>query len=150
MIFKEKEMDLFELKDKGYDFVQCISSDLGMGKGIACQFNKHFDEKNKCLKLVGQEHAMDMFQKTPGYIIHDWDNNVHNLVTKDRYYNKPTYESLTACLESLKIATQMYNIHKLAMPKIGCGLDKLDWDVVKNIIKGVFCDTNVEIQVCYL
>lgn len=45
MIFKEKEMDLFELKDKGYDFVQCISFDLGMGKGIASQFNRHFDEK---------------------------------------------------------------------------------------------------------
>jgi hypothetical protein len=36
------------------------------------------------------------------------------------------------------------------MPKIGCGLDDLDWDVVSTIIKGVFAGTDVNIQVYYL
>ena len=39
---------------------------------------------------------------------------------------------------------------KLAMPKIGCGLDRLDWDEVYDIICEVFEDTDVEILICEL
>ncbi len=39
------------------------------------------------------------------------------------------------------------NITKLAIPKIGCGLDRLQWNVVEPIIKGVFSDLNIEIIV---
>ena len=41
-------------------------------------------------------------------------------------------------------------IKRLAMPKIGCGLDKLKWEDVSKIIKDVFSDTDIEIIVCYL
>lgn len=37
---------------------------------------------------------------------------------------------------------------KFAMPRIGCGLDRLQWDKVKTIIEEVFADTDVEILVC--
>ena len=33
------------------------------------------------------------------------------------------------------------------MPKIGCGLDKLDWNVVITIIKNVFFETTIRIDV---
>ena len=36
------------------------------------------------------------------------------------------------------------------MPKIGCGLDKLDWNVVITIIKNVFLETTIKIDVYYL
>ena len=39
---------------------------------------------------------------------------------------------------------------QLIMPKIGCGLDKLTWKNVKNIIKEVFDDTELNIVICYL
>ena len=39
-------------------------------------------------------------------------------------------------------------INKIAMPKIGCGLDRLNWDNVYEIIKDVFKDTDVEILIC--
>ncbi len=38
----------------------------------------------------------------------------------------------------------------LAMPKIGCGLDKLQWSKVREIICDVFKDVDIEILVCYL
>lgn len=41
-------------------------------------------------------------------------------------------------------------ISKLAMPQIGCGLDKLQWGKVREIIKEVFDDTEVEMIVCTL
>ena len=34
------------------------------------------------------------------------------------------------------------------MPRIGCGLDGLDWGIVKAIIKDVFEDTDIEILIC--
>ena len=42
------------------------------------------------------------------------------------------------------------DITKLAMPKIGCGLDRLQWDKVYDIICDVFKDTDVDILICEL
>ena len=42
------------------------------------------------------------------------------------------------------------NITKLAMPKIGCGLDKLKWNNVRCIIKDIFKDLDIEIKICYI
>ena len=36
------------------------------------------------------------------------------------------------------------------MPRIGCGLDKLNWKNVKNMIKEIFKDTDIAIEVYYL
>jgi len=36
------------------------------------------------------------------------------------------------------------------MSKIGCGLDKLSWNKVEEIIKRTFDDTEIEILVCDL
>ena len=44
----------------------------------------------------------------------------------------------------------MNNIKFIAMPKIGCGLDRLQWDKVKEIIINTFKDIDLEILVCYL
>jgi hypothetical protein len=74
-----------------------------------------------------------------------------HLVTKERYFHKPTYLSLTTALEDMnRTWLRMHNDIKLAMPKIGCGLDKLEWDKVKEIILSVFGKTDFEILVCSL
>ena len=39
-------------------------------------------------------------------------------------------------------------ITKIAMPLIGCGLDKLKWEKVRKIIIDTFNDTDIEILVC--
>jgi O-acetyl-ADP-ribose deacetylase (regulator of RNase III) len=74
------------------------------------------------------------------------------LITKEKYWNKPTYETLRQSLESMKQEMLFFDgmVTKLAIPKIGCGLDRLQWDKVKEIIKDVFNDMEVEILVCYL
>ena len=43
--------------------------------------------------------------------------------------------------------TKVYFLLPKAMPKIGCGLDKLDWNVVITIIKNVFLETTIKIDV---
>lgn len=44
----------------------------------------------------------------------------------------------------------MCDVGKLAMPKIGCGLDRLNWDDVSYLIQDIFKDIDIEIRVYYL
>ena len=40
------------------------------------------------------------------------------------------------------------NIKQIAMPMIGCGLDRLNWIRVSYIIQKIFSETDIEIVVC--
>lgn len=86
MTFIEKKMNLFEIPDKYY-FAHCISADYALGAGIAVEFQKRFHLKQK-LKDCGTNVFPDCIKL----------GRVFNLVTKSKYYNKPTYESLKATL----------------------------------------------------
>ena len=50
----------------------------------------------------------------------------------------------------MKEQCEAYDIKKLAMPRIGCGLDRQNWTDVKALIEKVFADTDIEIMVCSL
>ena len=137
--------DLFSV-DNTYHLAHCISADYALGAGIAVEFNKRFDMKRKlnikvpnCWKFM-KSHNIDGF-----CIVVD---NVLNLVTKERYWHKPTYKSIEDALISMRRACRAYGIKKVAMPAIGCGLDRLQWYKVSSIIKKVFKDEDIEILVC--
>ena len=73
---------------------------------------------------------------------------VFNLITKAKSSGKPTYGSLGAALAKMRDIARREEITKIAMPKIGCGLDRLQWPRVRASLEGVFADTNIEILVC--
>ena len=77
-------------------------------------------------------------------------DNVFNLVTKERCFHKPTYDTLYDTLVDMREQCEDFDITRLAMPLIGCGLDKLEWDKVKDVIEDVFENTNIEILICIL
>ena len=77
-------------------------------------------------------------------------DNVFNLVTKQRYFHKPTYDDLYETLVDMKEQCEMFDIKRLAMPIIGCGLDRLSWNKVKDIIEDVFSKSEIEILICKL
>lgn len=140
MQLKYTDKDLFTFP-RTYCLCHCISADFALGAGIARRFDEIYKMRfklfNRCGKIpeaqrIGQALRVD---------------NVFNLVTKERYFHKPTYECLEQCLTDMKKQMQDLEITKLAMPKIGCGLDKLEWSRVESIIKNVFADTEIEITV---
>ena len=142
MIFKEINGDLFKSDDK-YTLVHCISSDCAMGAGIAKTFDNKMPEMKNQLKRTIRENNLH------GYfaILYRGDRNVINLITKERYWHKPSYSSLkTSLLNAKKIAIRN-DIKYLAMPVIGCGLDRLQWSKVSVMIKEIFADTDIEIVV---
>ena len=138
MIYQETYGDLFQV-DKKYYLAHCISADFALGKGIAVEFNKRYDMKKK---LHNQFIVNDDCWPTC-YMI----DNVFNLVTKEKYWHKPTYQTLRAALVDMRKHIERYDIKYVAMPMIGSGLDRLEWYKVSEIIKEVFWYTDVEILV---
>jgi len=140
MEFIEVKQDLFTMSDE-YGLAHCISSDAKMGAGIAVQFRKRFNLS--MLQAMANEKPLEIGKCYKA-------GRVLNLVTKSKYWNKPTYESFTQAVVSMRDVCMEAGITKLAMPQIGCGLDKLQWGRVKEIIIEVFKGTDMEIIVCKL
>ena len=69
-------------------------------------------------------------------------HHILGLVTKEHYYDKPTLGTMRKALWNLrsKIETETWlndeslGLVEIMMPHIGCGLDKLQWEDVKEII----------------
>ena len=138
MTYREVYGDLFNV-DKKYYLAHCISADFALGKGIAVEFNKRYDMKKK---LHNQFIVNDDCWPTC-YMI----DNVFNLVTKEKYWHKPTYQTLRGALVDMRKHIESYDIKYVAMPMIGSGLDRLEWLKVSEIIKDVFKNSDVEILV---
>lgn len=145
MIINEKQQDLFTVP-QGYYLAHCISGDYALGAGIAKTFDKVYNMKFK----LHRDYAIPKGAKSANVGRALLIDNVFNLVTKRRYFHKPTYDNLYDTLVNMKEQCEVFNITKLAMPKIATGLDGLDWEQVKDIIEDVFEDTNIEVLICYL
>jgi len=141
-------MDLFDLKrDPRFVFAHCISADGKMGAGIAVQFVNEF----KLLRDFRNQIKMKTLK--PGLKVGTCVKvgRVLNLITKEKFMHKPTYDSLTASLVQCREICWDKNISYLAIPKIGCGLDGLDWKKVREIILTIFGNLGAfELWVCYL
>lgn len=141
MTITTEKRDLFTMP-QGYYLAHCISSDFALGAGIAKTFDSVYNMR------------FNLFRNYPDYKYNGGDAlliaNVFNLVTKDKYWHKPTYESVRCALEMMKEQMDFVGATKLAIPKIAAGLDRLEWSKVYDIICEVFEDTDVEIVVCEL
>lgn len=143
MVLHEENRDLFTVPTD-YALVHCISADFALGAGIAREFTRR-GVKTSLREMYSNPtvgSALVTFAT-------DWRAE-YNLVTKGKYWEKPTYAQLKQALLSLRSVAASHGRTKLAMPKIGCGLDRLEWNNVKDILCEVFENTDTEILVCSL
>lgn len=147
MNYTEKRGNLFELADE-YVLAHCISLDCKMGAGIATEFNLRYRGMKEMLVSKISNYNLSVPCTIPAFS--KGQLKVINLITKNKYYDKPTYDNITKTIIQMKEICIRQNVKKLAIPKIGCGLDKLKWTRVKSIILDVFKDTDIEIAVRYL
>lgn len=145
MIINEVTQDLFQVP-QGYYLAHCISGDYALGAGIAKKFNEVYNMRSK----LHRYYAIPSEKKSANVGRALLVDNVFNLVTKERYFHKPTYDELYNALMDMQEQCQDFGIEKLAIPLIGCGLDRLEWGKVKDIIEDVFAQTDIEILVCKL
>lgn len=55
---------------------------------------------------------------------------------------------LKKVLQKLVIKMNELNLTKLGIPKLGCGLDRLNWSKVKPLIENIFAGSGIHITVC--
>lgn len=147
----EVKGDLFaEPYYKGEDaYAHCISSDFALGAGIAKIFREKFpifvERKQEMIRKFPRAKLSGLFSvATDGHTI-------VNLVTKKNYWDKPTYDSMETSLRSLRqYLMQRPHIKRVLMPRIGCGLDRLDWSRVRVMIENILENVDVEVKVFYL
>lgn len=104
-------------------------------------------------KFNGLGKLLSQNQRSGGLAILENETNngkryIYYLVTKTISSFKPTYEDFWFSLKKLRDHIRKNEVKKLAIPKLGCGLDRLDWDIVKSMIQFIFKDVDVEIVVC--
>lgn len=144
--------------DEEIAFCQCISADTAMGAGVAVAFNKKFpDMKLKTKLRLRSTSIQDRLGSVSIYNNKERNQTVYNMITKLHYWDKAVtmpkgkyLNNLRNCLEFVRDDMVRTNKKTLAMPKIGCGLDRCGWKDVEQVIKDVFNDTDIKIMVCVL
>ncbi|KAG5889244.1 hypothetical protein JTB14_006380 [Gonioctena quinquepunctata] len=63
--------------------------------------------------------------------------NIYYLVTKRHSRDKPSYEDVWKSLTKLRDTMVDQNLADLAIPKLSCGIDGLDWRVIRSML-GIF------------
>ena len=117
----------------------CVSEDYHMNAGIARKFRTKFGNVNV---LKNQKVGIGGCS-----VLRVEDRTIYYLVTKSKYYEKPTYSSVRKSLISMRILMETKNHTEIAMPLIGCGLDKLKWSSVSKIITDVLIKNGIDVIV---
>ena len=135
--------DLFKMtaNDETVSLAHCVSRDLKMSKGIAKIFRDKYGRVQELEKMnagIGEVAVLKL---------NNQNRFVYNLVTKARYSDFPSYDSLQQSLLAMKKHAIENSVQAIAMPKIGCGLDKLEWNAVRTLLKNLFLDTSIHLRI---
>lgn len=135
----------------------CIAADFGMSGGIAAQFVKRMNMRallHEVMADQGRKTAENPYDKGYGktYVGIMGEAiraaHVYNLITKRWTYEKPTYTDFITALESLRDNMVKAGENLLVIPKLGCGIDGMEWPAVNRLIKYTFGATNIHVIVC--
>jgi len=135
--------DLFSAKTDS--FAHGVNAVGKMDAGIALEFKKRYPEMYSRYKRLCDQHIL-----LPGEVFYygskDERPNVVNLVTQNGL-NKANIDYLELAIDGLTKRYKMWNIKKIAMPKIGCGRGGLDWEEVKSLLVNKFEKIKLEVLV---
>ena len=112
--------------------VNCVGV---MGRGLAAQFKKAYPDM-----FASYRAAAKAGEVSPGvlhvYELDDARGFVVNLPTKRHWRAKARLEDVDAGLAALATWARARGVASLAVPRLGCGLGGLDWEVVRPRIQG--------------
>ena len=136
----EKEGNLL---DSDESIAHCVSADFKMAAGVARKIKQQFPLKKPTPNSVRQKALWPQ-------IVEKLQRFVYHMITKTRYFHKPTYKALRASLLALESHAETNNVTRISMPRVGCGLDQLDWQKVRDMIQDVFHGSIVQVTVLTL
>jgi len=138
---KEEIKNIFQTHP-GYSIAHCISADLKMSKGLAAQIKNKFGDASgqldKLKPMVGEAIPINIGNRT-----------IYYLITKQKYFLKPTYDNIRTALQNLKKTMNKLHDYKITIPTIAAGMDKRNWSRVKQLIYYEFQNSNIELLICH-
>ena len=69
---------------------------------------------------------------------------IYNLVTKERFCDKLNVSTLSKTLEAMKTHASTNGVSTIAMTKLGCGLDQINWQEVVTLLRDIFAYADVQ------
>lgn len=108
-----------------------------MGKGLALEFALRYPELEKTYKLACSEHKVKIGKM---FLYKVGDLTIINFPTKFHFRFPSKIEYIEEGLLDLKRVIKEENIKKIAIPPLGCGLGRLDFAIVKDLIEKNFQD----------
>ena len=104
-----------------------------------------------CRRVDGLQQYCQKNKATVGSALPYWDPDsnsfISNLVTKSKFFEKPTLDNLRISLENMRGHALLNNITRISMAKVGCGPDKLQWIDVFKLIQDTFTYSGIQIQI---
>lgn len=161
-LHKDKEGFIESIRDTKEVYCHCIANDGRWGAGIAPIFIDKVFQSRYWLTPALQNRPWNGHGKAIIGQYYNYNNTKFvfdaNLITKRLTCEKPTYTTVRESLEDLKTyikgfnlnSPESYHIKRINMPKIGAGLDKLEWDKVSKIVQDTFADMDLDVVVYYL
>ena len=118
----------------------CISADAKKSIGFA-DFISH--------KIPGLRSTCKKAKLFMGQVFPFCDSTgrryIYNLVTKERFFDKPDLSTLLTTLETMKSHAAMYGVSTIAIPNIGCRLDQKKWQEVVKQLRDVFAFSDIHV-----
>ena len=122
--------------------VHCISHDGALSAGFAL----HVHARYKIRHEIQATH-----RSCPGLVpIRRGKRLILNLITKRRYFDKPTLSSLRSALILLRNFLDANGILCISTVGLGSGLDRLNYHDVLHVLSDVFSKTNVIIHMYHI
>jgi hypothetical protein len=114
-----------------------------MSAGIAVEFKRRFGMQKDLIASSRGVGTCCLLKKK--------HINIFYLVTKEfSSRSKPTLSSLSDSLEDMVLIAKHHEIKVIACPKIGCGLDNLEWKDVKLLLSELAEQHDLRFIVYYL
>lgn len=136
--FRVVKGDLFSAPGD-YALAHCVGADFWMSRGIAVRFKQKFGRVQELKQQNAKPGEMAVLKVDNRFVYH--------LVTKQRSTQKPKLSDLRKSLSAMKSHIKAHGVRKVAIPRLGCGLDKLNWEDVYPVIERAFSKLAIEMVV---
>lgn len=134
---KYSDLDIFQ-SPLSQAIVHCITADFKENHGISSEINDKYGEISGLNK-----HKM----KVGSCLTRQNTRTVFSLITKRNANNNSSISNFTVCLNNLLNECRRLKIKELAFVKYKCGLDKMDWSQVGELINRLIVKNGIQCTV---
>jgi hypothetical protein len=158
---REVRGDVVAEAKRGACIAHCISGDAKFAAGIARTIDDVFGVSEQLVRecppeMLAVGNVVEVRRQLPqtsdgGCCV----ARIFNIITKPKCADIPTYASLETGLARLRFAFDHYEalgvpVRELIIPRIGCGLDRLNWSIVSTRLAEIMDGCSTQITVCVL